>query len=90
MFLSEWIDKLKLDYAGVINGVRMLNINNTALIVDAKLNIITYTTTRIILQHKKTKVYIYGENLRISEYCDSQTIIRGNITCASSQEVSLC
>ena len=90
MFLADWIDKLKLDYAGVINGIRMLNINNVALIIDAKLTITTYTTTKIVLQHKKSKIYIYGENLHIAELSNTQTIVRGIIDCVSKQEVSIC
>ncbi|MBR7091527.1 MAG: hypothetical protein IKC79_03670 [Clostridia bacterium] len=90
MFLRDWIDRLKLDYTGIMNGVRILNINNVALIIDAKLSISTYTTTQIILRHKKQAIFVYGQNLRITDFDNTQTIIRGNITCVSSSEVVLC
>jgi len=90
VFLRDWIDRLKLDYTGIMNGVRILNINNVALIIDAKLSISTYTTTQIILRHKKQTIFVYGQNLRITDYDNTQTIIRGNITCVSSSEVVLC
>ena len=89
MFLSEWIDRLRLDTTGVLQGVRMLNINNIALILDAKLSIHTYTTTRIILNHRKTKIFVYGDNLHITDFDNTQTIIRGNISCVSSVEVNI-
>lgn len=90
VFLADWIDKLKLDYTGVINGIRMLNINNLALIIDAKLTIKTYTTDKIVLQHKTSTLYIYGQNLHITELSNTQTIIKGCITCISSCEVNVC
>jgi len=90
VFLRDWIDRLKLDYTGIMNGLRILNINNVALIIDAKLSISTYTTTQIILRHKKQTIFVYGQNLRITDYDNTQTIIRGNITCVSSSEVVLC
>lgn len=90
MFLRDWIDRLKLDYVGIMKGVRILNINNIALIIDAKLSISTYTTTRIVLKNSTQTVFVYGENLRITDFDNTQIVIRGNITCVSKSEVELC
>ncbi len=89
MFLNELSQKLSMQIDDILGGFRVTNVNNKAVIIDAKAVIDIYNSCKIVLSVKRHKIFVYGNNMTIVDYGAGQTVIKGNIICISDREVNL-
>ena len=89
MFFDEITKSLGQDVEALKN-FSYLNVANKGLVVYAKNSIQSYSTCKIVLRCNKTKLYIFGNNLKIEFMSQNDFCVKGEIFCISDREVQLC
>lgn len=89
MFFDEITKSLGQDM-DALKKFSFVNVANKGLFLNGKNVVELYNTCKIILKCEKTKLFIYGHNLKIEKMSATDFCVRGEIFCISDREVSLC
>ncbi len=79
MFIEEKLRDLGIDTT-LPNKFCITNYSNKVVIIEGKINLISFSSTLIKLNIGKLFLSIIGENLMIRDYSISSLVIMGKIT----------
>ena len=88
-FLSEWEKVAKLPVELMVKDFKFVNVGNRALFVQGKTKILAFSTVKIVLAVGRNKLFVYGKDLSVRHFTNSDIAITGQIVCSSSAEVMI-